>query len=133
MAAAVATPALHAGLQAEQLHYRYDAKEVLQEVSLQLAPGELVALIGPNGAGKSSLLKLLAGLLTPQHGQIQLDGGITDPAPLRRGPSDDRGLNLCRQSCGQGYPGGQQPQCGGLTHGTSPLYPLPSAEMLRNC
>ena len=74
MAAAVATPALHAGLQAEQLHYRYDAKEVLQEVSLQLAPGELIALIGPNGAGKSSLLKLLAGLLTPQHGRIQLDG-----------------------------------------------------------
>ncbi len=68
------TAAPHGELRADQLHYRYDAQDVVQDLSLQIKPGELVALIGPNGAGKSSLLKLLAGLLTAQRGQIQLDG-----------------------------------------------------------
>ncbi len=48
--------------------------EALKEVSLQVAPGELVSLLGPNGAGKTTLLKILAHLIEPSTGTIQIDG-----------------------------------------------------------
>jgi len=46
----------------------------LRHLDLAFAPGEFVALLGPNGAGKSTLLKLLAGLIAPTAGAIELDG-----------------------------------------------------------
>jgi len=49
-------------------------RRILSDVSLSFAAGELVALIGPNGAGKSTLLSALAGLSTPEAGQVLLDG-----------------------------------------------------------
>lgn len=48
--------------------------EALQGVSLQVHPGEIVALIGANGAGKSTLLKSIAGLLSPDSGEIFFEG-----------------------------------------------------------
>ncbi|ALR76930.1 hemin importer ATP-binding subunit [[Enterobacter] lignolyticus] len=50
----------------------------LRDISLTLAPGELVALIGPNGAGKSTLLRLLTGYLSPDSGQCTLNGIALD-------------------------------------------------------
>jgi iron complex transport system ATP-binding protein len=47
---------------------------VLRDVSLKVAPGELVMLIGPNGAGKSTLLAAVSGDLTPESGHIAFDG-----------------------------------------------------------
>jgi ABC-type cobalamin/Fe3+-siderophores transport system ATPase subunit len=47
---------------------------VLQDVSLQVAPGEVLALVGPNGVGKSTLLRLMAGLRRPWEGQLLLAG-----------------------------------------------------------
>lgn len=59
---------------AKNLHYSIRQKPLINDVSLRLAPGEIVALIGPNGAGKSTLLRLLTGFLTPTSGQCLLDG-----------------------------------------------------------
>lgn len=46
----------------------------VDQVSLDLRPGEVTAIVGPNGAGKSSLLACLAGLITPEDGSVHLDG-----------------------------------------------------------
>lgn len=53
---------------------RIDGTTILDNVSLGLAPGEIVGLIGPNGAGKSTLLKAVAGLLPLTGGAVRYDG-----------------------------------------------------------
>ena len=50
------------------------ADNIVKGVSMRVSGGELVTIIGPNGAGKSTVLKLLAGLLKPSAGKVQLDG-----------------------------------------------------------
>jgi putative ABC transport system ATP-binding protein len=71
----VSAPAV---LEARGLHrfFRRGGEEVaaLRDVSLTLAPGELVAVVGPSGSGKSTLLNLLAGLDDPDGGSVQVDG-----------------------------------------------------------
>ena len=52
----------------------YGAIEAVKEVSLTVAPGELVSLIGSNGAGKTTTMKAITGLLPLQGGRIQFDG-----------------------------------------------------------
>jgi len=47
---------------------------VLEDVRLDLRPGEMVGLIGPNGAGKSTLLRVVAGLVAPSAGSLRYDG-----------------------------------------------------------
>ena len=49
-------------------------KVILQDVSLQLAAGEVISVVGPNGAGKSSLVALVAATSQPSSGQLSLDG-----------------------------------------------------------
>ena len=76
-------------VQFESVRFSYPARAeapVLQDVSLTLAPGEVVAVVGPSGAGKSTLAALLARLYDPQGGRILLDGRpLTqlDPSWLR--------------------------------------------------
>ncbi|NKE46630.1 amino acid ABC transporter ATP-binding protein [Roseomonas frigidaquae] len=54
------------------------AKDVLSDVTLNFAKGEVVGLIGPSGSGKSSLLRALVGLLKPRAGQVTLGGEAVD-------------------------------------------------------
>ncbi|MFA5976124.1 MAG: ABC transporter ATP-binding protein [Elusimicrobiota bacterium] len=58
--------------------------EALKGVSLKLMPGEIVALIGANGAGKTTLLKSIAGLLTPDSGDILFEGQRINGKPPHR-------------------------------------------------
>lgn len=58
----------------------------LDDIDLDIRPREVVALIGPNGCGKSTLLRVLAGLIAPDAGSVELDGEpVTGPDP-RVGP-----------------------------------------------
>ena len=53
--------------------YRASAPLVVDDVSLAIAPGDLVGILGPNGSGKTTLLKMLGGTLTPSAGDIQFE------------------------------------------------------------
>ena len=57
-------------LEFENVTFSYCRKRFLEQMSFSLAGGELVGLMGPNGAGKSTILKLAAGLLSPQNGNV---------------------------------------------------------------
>lgn len=61
-------------LQVKGLHKSFGGNRAVDDVSFDLAPGELLALIGPNGAGKSTTFNLLNGQLQPDSGSISLDG-----------------------------------------------------------
>jgi simple sugar transport system ATP-binding protein len=52
----------------------FGAIQALQDVSLDIEPGEALGLMGDNGAGKSTLVKVIAGNFAPSHGEIRLDG-----------------------------------------------------------
>ena len=52
----------------------YGAEPALDRVDLSVEPGHIVGLLGPNGSGKSTLIKLANGLLTPDAGEILIDG-----------------------------------------------------------
>lgn len=57
-----------------QISKIYERKIALSSLSFNVNKGELVALIGPSGAGKTTLLNLLAGILSPNQGEILIDG-----------------------------------------------------------
>ena len=61
-------------LSAQALAKRYGRVQALDEVSLEVQPGELVGLLGPNGAGKSTLVKIACGLIRPSRGRAELCG-----------------------------------------------------------
>ena len=53
---------------------KYGSFPALDDVSMEIAPGQLVSLLGPNGAGKTTLLRLLAGIVAPSKGRLLYDG-----------------------------------------------------------
>ena len=76
-------------LQFERVNTFYGKSHILQDASLDVREGEIVALLGRNGAGKSTLLKTLAGLVPPASGSIKLHGreiaGLPAPDIARLG------------------------------------------------
>jgi ATP-binding cassette subfamily B protein len=74
-------------LEAREVSFTYPAADrpALQEVSLRLEAGQVVALVGENGSGKTTLAKVLTGLYPPANGQLLWDGDEADRARLRAG------------------------------------------------
>ena len=72
---------------AVSLNYGSEATPALDQVTLDIAPGETVAFVGPSGSGKTSLMNLLPRFILPSQGQVRLDGTPTaqwDLTSLRR-------------------------------------------------
>jgi len=64
---------------------RFGGVYALQDVSMHVAPGELVAIIGPNGAGKTSLINCISGVYRPGAGTVKLEGrDVTRLPPAAR-------------------------------------------------
>ena len=55
-------------------HREYEIVQALDRISFTIPDGEMVGYIGPNGAGKSSTIKILSGILTPEEGQVLING-----------------------------------------------------------
>jgi lipopolysaccharide export system ATP-binding protein len=72
------------GLKVVNLRKSYSRRTVIRDVSLDLARGEVVALLGPNGSGKTTCFYSIAGLVTPEGGQVILDGRDITLLPMYR-------------------------------------------------
>jgi ferric enterobactin transport system ATP-binding protein len=66
--------ALTTHLRGEKLTLGYGKKTVIDALTVAIPDGHFTAIIGPNGCGKSTLLRTLSRLMTPQHGNVYLDG-----------------------------------------------------------
>jgi signal transduction histidine kinase/ABC-type multidrug transport system ATPase subunit len=74
-----AAPAAPPELSVDELTVRFGPRTALENVSLQVWPGEVVALAGENGAGKTSLIRSIAGDITPVNGEIRVGGRLMAP------------------------------------------------------
>jgi len=82
-------PTVAGSISIEHVTFRYrpGTPEVLQDVSLQIAPGEVIGVVGPSGSGKSTLTKLIQRLHVPERGRVLVDGvdiAMIEPSALRR-------------------------------------------------
>lgn len=89
-------------IHASSLAVGYGKRPVVDNISFNLQPGELLVLIGTNGSGKSTLLKTLAGLIHPMNGKLSLLGSAPGQLPTRvaylpQHPVSSHTLPLCVQ------------------------------------
>jgi iron complex transport system ATP-binding protein len=61
-------------LKLHQLNFGYNGQPILHNISLEIKPGQMVALLGANGVGKSTLLRVMNGTLKPWDGRVELNG-----------------------------------------------------------
>ena len=73
-----------AGLAVINLRKSYRRRPVIRDVSMTLGRGEVVALLGPNGSGKTTCFYAIAGLVTPESGQVIIDGRDVTALPMYR-------------------------------------------------
>src|SRR5258708_36070872 len=82
---AAAAMASGAQLRLRQLTKAFGASQAVDRISLDVPAGAFVSLLGPSGSGKTTTLNLIAGFLTPDIGEIFLDGrSVADVPPHRR-------------------------------------------------
>jgi branched-chain amino acid transport system ATP-binding protein len=82
-------------LEVREIDVSYGQKQVIQQATLRVEPGSIVALVGHNGAGKTTLLKAIMGLLPLQRGEVRYDG----LSGRRHSPADiiRAGVSYCAQ------------------------------------
>lgn len=73
-----------AGLVVRSLRKSYKKRPVIRDVSMRLNRGEVVALLGPNGSGKTTCFYSIAGLVTPEGGEVLIDGKDVTALPMYR-------------------------------------------------
>ena len=61
-------------LSADKIEKSYKGKKVVKGISLSVKQGEIVGLLGPNGAGKSTILRMMAGIYSPDDGVVRITG-----------------------------------------------------------
>lgn len=61
-------------IKCQDVYKNYGRKQALKGVTLSLESGRIVGLLGPNGSGKTTLIKILNGLLQPEHGEVLING-----------------------------------------------------------
>ncbi|MEU1390494.1 MULTISPECIES: ABC transporter ATP-binding protein [unclassified Nonomuraea] len=88
-------------LEARAISRSFGRTPALREAGLEVAAGEVVAVMGPSGSGKSTLLHCLAGIFTPDSGEVWFDGRRLDTL------SDDRRTRLRRTAFGFVFQFGQ--------------------------
>jgi spermidine/putrescine transport system ATP-binding protein len=72
-------------LELENITKNFNGEVVVDDISIQIKPGEFFTLLGPSGCGKTTLLLMLAGFVRPDHGRVILSGrDITDIPPENR-------------------------------------------------
>lgn len=71
-------------LSVRNLEVSYGAVTALRGVSIDVTEGEIVTILGANGAGKSTLMKAIAGLMSPNKGEIEFGGERIDGAPTEK-------------------------------------------------
>ena len=77
MASRVVLPELQGDIRLDGVYFRYGGNEtsyVLENISLDIKPGELIAIVGRSGSGKTTLAKLLVGFYPPTEGKLTVDG-----------------------------------------------------------
>jgi iron(III) transport system ATP-binding protein len=86
----------NAGLELKGLTHRFGSHTVLDNIHLRLDEGGVLALLGPSGCGKTTLLKLIAGMLAPEAGEIHIGGQCVAAPGIFQAP-EKRGLGMVFQ------------------------------------
>ncbi len=83
-------------LELKDIHKSYGKKEVLHGISLSVEKGEVISVLGPSGCGKSTLLNIIAGILSPDAGEVILNGTVVS-SKKKNVPIEKRHLNMVFQ------------------------------------
>src|SRR2546425_7151537 len=86
-----------AGIRIERLTKRFGAVTAVRDLSLEIRDREFVTLLGPSGCGKTTLLRLIAGFMTPDQGTIRV-GARTLSTPAAVVPPERRGMGMVFQN-----------------------------------
>ena len=126
------------GLRIEGLTRNFGGRDVVHDVSLFVAPGQVTCLLGPSGCGKSTTLRMVAGVERQDRGRGILDGKVLS-LPVIKGTEDEGGVDISKLRKETGYitvdPGFGQPgvldplrhqaqktiEAGQFAHGVEPL------------